>query len=84
MKRIPAWLSYFVLRLVFLAVPLLICWLLLGIPLWLSAIFAIVIAFSLSTLLLYKLKLQVIEQMKNAGKRRTPRPASDEAIEDSL
>lgn len=83
MKRIPAWLSYLVLRLVFLIVPLVVC-VLLGIPLWLSVIYAVVIAFALSTLLLYKLKQSVIDAMQKARKPKAVKATSDEAIEDAL
>jgi len=82
-KRIPAWLSYLLLRLVFLIVPFVVC-VLLGIPIWLSIIYAVVIAFSLSTLLLYKLKQQVVVAMQNARKPKKVSTDSDEAIEDAL
>lgn len=84
MKRIPAWLSYVLLRLVLLVVPLLVCWLLLGIPLWLSFIFAVVIAFALSTLLLYRIKQRAIADIESRRKPKPARTDSDEAIEDAL
>ena len=84
MKRIPAWLSYVLLRLVFLVVPLLICWLLLGIPLWLSFIFGVIIAFALSTLLLFRIKQRAIADYESRRKPKPARTDTDESIEDAL
>ncbi|QDZ16078.1 DUF4229 domain-containing protein [Humibacter ginsenosidimutans] len=86
MKRIPAWLTYTVLRLLFVAVPFVILFFVLPGDLWLvSAIAAVVIGFCLSYLFLRGPREQVAGQLASAGKRdRTvAKPTVDDEVEDA-
>ncbi len=83
-QRIPAWVLYTFLRLVFLVVPLLICWLVLGIPLWLSAIFAAMIALALSVLLLTNMRHRMASSMERSRETNRKKTVTDEEHEDAL
>ena len=83
MKRIPAWLTYTVLRLVFLFVPFGIM-LALGMP-WLLAIFiATGLAFALSLLVLRRPREATAISLYQARERRkSPAQSAEEAAEDA-
>jgi hypothetical protein len=86
-KRIPAWLSYTVLRLLFIAVPLVVLLLLLPADLWIvSAVASVVIGFCLSYLLLRGPRQAVADQLASARKReRTEaKPTVDDEVEDAV
>lgn len=86
MKRIPAWLTYTVLRLLFVAVPFAVLMLLLPSDLWLvSAIAAVAIGFCLSYLLLRGPRNEVAGQLAAARRReRTEaKPTEDDQVEDA-
>ena len=86
MKHIPAWLTYTVLRLLFVAVPLAILLLLLPIDLWyISAVAAVVIGFCLSYLFLRGPRQAVAGQLATVGKRdrRVAKPSADDEVEDA-
>lgn len=83
MKRIPAWLAYLFLRLVFLIVPIAILYFVLRLGMVWSVVLGVVIAFALSVILLNKLRMRAIEEMK-ARRERASQPSVDEAHEDSL
>jgi hypothetical protein len=88
-KRIPAWLTYTLLRLVFLAVPFFVLWAL-GFEPWMSAIFAAVIALSLSIIFLSRFRNATSEEITNARAARAAKAQklgqapSDESVEDAL
>lgn len=82
MKSIPAWVTYTVLRLLLIAVPLVIL-LVLQVPWWLSAIIAAVIGLCLSYLLLGRSRDAVSTEIYAARQRKATVPADDEA-EDSV
>lgn len=87
MKRIPAWLTYTVLRLLFIVVPLAVLLLILPIDLWIvSAVVAVVIGFCLSYLFLRGPRQAVAEQLAAARKRkpRAPRRRIDDEAEDAV
>lgn len=86
MKRVPAWLTYTVLRLLFVAVPLVVLLLVLPISLWIvSVVAAVAIGFCLSYLLLRGPREQVASQLAKAGKRerRVAKPGADDLAEDA-
>ncbi|MHA7984174.1 DUF4229 domain-containing protein [Rathayibacter sp. CAU 1779] len=86
MKRIPAWLTYTVLRLLFIAVPLVVLLLVLPADLWIvSAVASVVIGFCLSYLFLRGPRESVAEQLAAARKReRTEaKPTLDDEVEDA-
>ncbi|HVX07427.1 DUF4229 domain-containing protein [Humibacter sp.] len=86
MKRIPAWLSYTVLRLLFIAVPLVVLLLLLPADLWIvSAVASVAIGFCLSYLLLRGPRQAVADQLAGARRReRTEaKPTVDDQVEDA-
>jgi L-lactate permease len=85
-KRIPAWLTYTILRLVFLIVPFFILWAL-GFQPWIAAIIAALIALSLSIIFLSKFRNATSEEIFEARSSRAKKPAkagSDESVEDAL
>lgn len=86
MKRIPAWLTYTVLRLLFIAVPLVVLLLVLPSDLWvISVVAAVVIGFCLSYLLLRGPRQAVADQLAAARRReRTEaKPTVDDQVEDA-
>lgn len=86
MKRIPAWLTYTVLRLLFIAVPLAVLLIVLPSDLWIvSAVASVVIGFCLSYLFLRGPRQSVAEQLAAARKReRTEaKPTVDDEVEDA-
>jgi L-lactate permease len=82
-KRIPAWLIYTVLRLVFFIVPFVILWFL-GFQPWIAAVVAAVVALSLSIIVLGKFRDETSTALSAAQEKRKAKPASDEEFEDSL
>jgi hypothetical protein len=85
-KRIPAWLTYTLLRLLFIAVPLAVLLLILPADLWIvSAVAAVVIGFCLSYLFLRTSRQAVADQLAAANKRdrRKAAPAKDDEVEDA-
>ena len=82
-KRIPAWLIYTILRLVFFVVPFVVFWLI-GFQVWISAILAAVIALALSLLLLTRFRNQTSTSLFQARAERTGKKSSDESHEDEL
>lgn len=82
MKSLPPWVTYTVLRLLLIAVPLVIL-LLLQVPWWLSAIIAAVVGLCLSYLLLGSSRDKVSSEIYAARTRKAAVPADDEA-EDSV
>ncbi len=86
MKRIPVWLTYTVLRLLFVAVPLAVLLLVLPRDLWLvSAVASVVIGFCLSYLFLRGPREGVASQLAAARKRerRETAPSADDRVEDA-
>ncbi|GAB3396778.1 hypothetical protein GCM10027568_31620 [Humibacter soli] len=86
MKRIPAWLTFTVLRLLFIAVPLVVLLLVLPSDYWIfSAIAAVIIGLCLSFLFLRKPRQAVSEQLAAARRReRTEaKPTVDDQVEDA-
>lgn len=83
MKRFPAWLSYTLLRLVFFIVPFVVLWAI-GFQAWMAAIFAAVIALSLSIIFLSKFRNATSESIARVRDNKTPKPNVDEAAEDAL
>lgn len=86
MKRIPAWLNYTVLRLLFIAVPLAVLLLVLPANLWIvSVVASVVIGFCLSYLFLKGPRQAVADQLARAGRReRTEaKPTADDEVEDA-
>jgi hypothetical protein len=85
-KHIPAWLTYTVLRLLFVAVPFVVLFLLLPGDLWIvSAVASVIIGFCLSYLFLRGPREKVAGQLAAAGKReRTEaKPTVDDEVEDA-
>ena len=82
-KRFPAWLSYTLLRLVFFIVPFAVLWAI-GFQAWMAAIFAAVIALSLSIIFLSKFRNATSESIARVRDNKTPKPNVDEAAEDAL
>lgn len=83
MKRIPAWLTYTVLRLVFFVVPFIVFWLL-GFQAWIAAILAAVIALALSLMLLTRFRNQTSSSIYRARAQRAGKKSADEQHEDDL
>lgn len=83
MKRIPAWLSYTLLRLAFILVPFFALWFL-GFEPWMAAIFAAVIALSLSVIFLSRFRNATSESLAEARIKKPSRQSSDESVEDAL
>lgn len=86
MKRIPSWLTYTLLRLLFIAVPLAVLLLILPGDLWIvSAVAAVAIGFCLSYLFLGKSRQAVADQLAAANKRdrRKAKASQDDEIEDA-
>ncbi|MEN9752229.1 MAG: hypothetical protein RLZZ600_1276 [Actinomycetota bacterium] len=86
MKRLPAWLPYTILRLVFLIVPFFILWAI-GFQPWVAAIVAALIALSLSIIFLSKFRNATSEEIFNAREARSHKSSkaqSDESVEDAL
>ncbi|NNC13446.1 DUF4229 domain-containing protein [Planctomonas sp. JC2975] len=86
MKRIPAWLTYTVLRLLFIAVPLVVLLIVLPSDLWIvSAVASVVIGFCLSYLFLRGPRQGVADQLAAARRReRTEaKPTVDDEVEDA-
>jgi uncharacterized protein DUF4229 len=81
-KSLPPWVTYTVLRLLLIAVPLVIL-LLLQVPWWLSATIAAVVGLCLSYLLLGSSRAKVSSEIYAARNRKAAVPADDEA-EDSV
>ena len=87
MKRFPAWLTYTVLRLLFIAVPLVVLLLLLGTSYWIfSAIVSVIIGFCLSYLFLRRPRQEVAQQLADANKRdrRKAKASTDDEVEDAI
>lgn len=82
-KRIPAWLTYTVLRLVFFVVPFIVFWLL-GFQAWIAAILAAVIALALSLMLLTRFRNQTSSSIYRARAQRAGKKSADEQHEDDL
>jgi len=85
-KRIPGWLTYTVLRLLFVAVPLAVLLLVLPGEYWIfSAAAAVIIGLCLSFLFLRKPRQAVADQLAAARKReRTEaKPTVDDEVEDA-
>jgi hypothetical protein len=82
-KRIPAWLTYTLLRLVFFVVPFAVLWAV-GFQAWMAAILAAVIGLSLSIIFLTKFRNATSTSIAKARDSRTPRVNVDEEAEDSL
>ena len=84
MKRIPAWLSYTVLRLVFLFVPFGLL-LALGVEWYWAILVATVLAFALSLLLLRKPREATATALYEAQQRRKQpaAPSDEEAAEEA-
>ena len=82
-KRIPAWLTYTVLRIVFFAVPFTVFFVI-GYSPWLAAILAAVVALSLSLLLLTRFRNATSRSIFEARANRTPTRSADELAEDSV
>lgn len=83
MKRIPAWLTYTLLRLVFFVVPFAVLWAV-GFEAWMAAILAAVIGLSLSIIFLSKFRNATSTSIAKARDLRTPHVNVDEEAEDSL
>ena len=87
MKRIPAWLTFTVLRLLFIAVPLVVLLLVLPAEYWIfSACAAVIIGLCLSFLFLRRPRQAVADQLAAARKReRTEaKPTVDDEVEDAV
>ena len=82
-KRIPAWLSYTLLRLVFFVAPFAVLWAI-GFEAWMAAILAAVIGLSLSIIFLSKFRNATSTSIAKARDSRTPHVNVDEEAEDSL
>ena len=82
-KRIPAWLSYTLLRLVFFIVPFAALWMF-GFQPWMAAILAAVIALSLSIIFLSKFRNATSESIAKVRDSKTPKRSLDEEAEDAL
>ena len=82
-KRIPAWLIYSILRLVFFIVPFVVFWLI-GFQAWISAILAAIIALALSLMLLTRFRNQTSTSIFQARAERVSKKSSDESDEDDL
>jgi hypothetical protein len=85
-KRVPAWLTYTVLRLLFIIVPLVVLLLVLPADLWIvSVVAAVVIGFCLSYLFLRGPRQAVADQLAAARKRerRVAKPSVDDDVEDA-
>jgi hypothetical protein len=82
-KRFPAWLTYTLLRLLFFVVPFAVLWAV-GFEAWMAAVFAAIIALSLSILFLGKFRNATSTSIANARDSKAPRVNVDEAAEDSL
>jgi L-lactate permease len=82
-KRIPAWLSYTLLRLVFFIVPFVVLWWC-GFEPWISAILAAVIALSLSIIFLSKFRNATSTSIALVRENKTPKRSVDEEVEDAL
>lgn len=83
MNRIPAWLTYSVLRLVFLFVPFGVM-LALGMEWYFAIVFASLLAFALSMLLLRKPREATSTAIYEARQRsKSDRQLADEAAEDA-
>ena len=86
MKHVPAWLTYTVLRLLFIIVPLAVLLLVLPADLWIvSVVAAVVIGFCLSYLFLRGPRQAVADQLAAARKRerRVAKPTVDDEVEDA-
>ena len=87
MKRLPPWLTYTVLRLLFIAVPLVVLLLLLGTQYWIfSAIVSVIIGFCLSYLFLRRSRQEVAQQLADTNKRdrRKAKASTDDEVEDAI
>ena len=82
MNRIPAWLSYSLLRLLLFFAPLALM-LALGTWWWLAAILAAALSFALSLVLLRKPREQAALALFEAAERRKSHVKLDELIEDA-
>ena len=82
MNRIPAWLSYSLLRLLLFFAPFALM-LALGTWWWLAAILAAALSFALSLVLLRKPREQAAIALYQAAERRSTKPAADELVEDA-
>jgi L-lactate permease len=82
-KRIPAWLSYTLLRLVFFIVPFVVLWLF-GFEPWMAAILAAAIALSLSIIFLSKFRNATSTSIASVRDNKTPKRSIDEEVEDAL
>lgn len=84
-RRIPVWLTYTVLRLLFFAVPL-VAVTLLGGNLVVAAIAAAVIGVCLSVILLHRQRAEVAAELEawRTARRANRRKTTDEAVEDDV
>ena len=82
MKRIPAWLTYSVLRLIFFFVPFAVLYAV-GVWWWLAALVAALFSFSLSLLALRSSREKVAEALYEARNPTRPLTTPDEDFEDA-
>jgi uncharacterized membrane protein YraQ (UPF0718 family) len=86
-QRLPGWLTYTVLRLLFVAVPLAVLLLVLPIDYWIfSVIAAVLIGLCLSYLFLRKQREKLAGELSAVRRRerREARPTIDDEVEDAI